>query len=176
MVTVAFFWATVTYFVIISSLPFNPLSFNKDRRAVIGSLLPQGWRFFTKNPRDHNIYIYANDRNNQWQLHSNLPNAALANYFGLRRVSRKIGLEYGLLRDKLRDASLWSKTSGHNHRAIIFADTIPVRFVRNDSNVPLLCGTFYFVEAEPLPWAWSKDYDPTLMPSQIIKVYCLCSK
>ena len=45
------FWSILLSLVAISGLPYNPLSMSLRIELGIRSVLPEGWGFFTKDPR-----------------------------------------------------------------------------------------------------------------------------
>lgn len=51
-------WGSLFLFSIIGSLGTTPIPLTKDSKFLMSSILPQGWGFFSKNPRDTAIGLY----------------------------------------------------------------------------------------------------------------------
>jgi antimicrobial peptide system SdpA family protein len=171
-ISIIVFWIGLIYCVFISSIPHNPLSLGKNYSTYIKTFFPEGWQFFTKNPRDPQILILE-EINGDWKKHSLFPNSSLNNYLGLRRGSKAIGVEYGLLCETL-SPSQWLTIANKNIFTYIKSDTTNSIKTINTNINPLLCGDYIFVEIEPCPWAWRDTQDKYSMPAKIIKLHIIC--
>lgn len=151
----------------------NPLALPLERtlKPLLVTLLPQGWAFFTKSPRDVNFFIYR-PRTSGWSSAYAGPLARPRNAFGLNRLSRAQGVEFGLLTRELKGAS-WRPCTV-SPKGCLSRYGPPVR-VRNPSPQPLLCGTYGFVEQRPVPWAWARSRGEFDMPSRSLVIEAACS-
>lgn len=46
---------------IIAALPPNPINIKSDYKLVISQIMPQGWGFFSKSPREEYLDVYSLD-------------------------------------------------------------------------------------------------------------------
>ena len=82
-------WFYIVFFIlllfialsIISVLPQNPLSLERSKAVVISQLMPQGWGFYSKDPREEYLNIYTADS----EISAQWPNMSLSNLFGVDR-------------------------------------------------------------------------------------------
>ncbi|WP_044895062.1 MULTISPECIES: SdpA family antimicrobial peptide system protein [Bacillales] len=170
-----FFGVCISYFLllgssIVSALPTNPLSFTKDHQRFIHKILPQGWGFFSKDPRDPMLNAYpleSDGENLVW------PNMHQKNWFGLRRTGRAQGIELGTLIAKIPE----SEYSQCNKDVKSCLDEIPVKFtIKNPTPNPTICGDWGITSEQPIPWAWAKAETKINMPSKVIRVSVICQK
>jgi hypothetical protein len=86
-------YAAIAIYAIHVELPPDPLSLPLEPqvRDIVQSVLPEGWNFFTRNPRESRLYALAPDRNGQWSSAMKGPNAEPANMFGGNRMARAQG-------------------------------------------------------------------------------------
>ena len=91
-----------------ATMPTNPVSIKSNYLEKAITLIPQGWAFFTRDPREAQVLIYEIGKNNALtnleQKHS-----SYKNLFGLSRKSSKIMIELQLIKNKLSD-SLYQNT------------------------------------------------------------------
>jgi antimicrobial peptide system SdpA family protein len=88
------FWAVVIFFVLFSNNSSYPI-LNHNTKKAISYLFPQGWGFFTKDPKEVTIDVYEVDNQNLKLVTIN--NFSLQNLFGFSREARYIGYELGKL-------------------------------------------------------------------------------
>lgn len=154
-----------------AALPSNVLTLPLGDKLYMESWFPQGWGFYSKNPREEAISIF--DYENE-EMSTSWPHNSKQNLYGLKRFGRAQGLEAGLVKSKVPD-DYWIKcdeepftcAAGHNESDIIT--------VNNETPFPTICGEQLIVLQEPVPWAWSKYKETVVMPSQIARVNVLCS-
>lgn len=174
-VIVCFFMVNLIFLIFISSIPFNPiqykLSFVKNK---VFTFTPQGWAFFTRNPREEQIYIYRIDNNGRLsrinQKHSNFDNI-----MGLDRKVSKISVEVQYLTSNIHKSeyteTIW------NYDENIFGK-VPSKYISviNPINNPLLCGNYLIVKQKIVPWAWWSTSRKVQMPSTVVKIQTKCIK
>lgn len=150
-----------------NNLPDNPMqAFKSD---TIMKAFPQGWTFFSKSPRDQVTLLLGTDG----QSAVSWPNNNTKNFFGISRDGRAQGIEMGLLTTQVPDSS-WFKCD-EDTSACLKQDIKPVS-VTNTTPQPTLCGTYYIVNRQPVPWAWADLVKKEEMPSKIAKVESACTK
>ncbi|NOT74878.1 MAG: SdpA family antimicrobial peptide system protein [Cyclobacteriaceae bacterium] len=171
---IAFSWVWVIGLVAASYLPHNPLSPSHRVKVIIQAFFPQGWGFFTRNPRDVEGFVYFQQDTATYLSALRIPNAAAVNLLGLRRDSRTQGAEYGLLLSQLeKDTSIWVGCKGLSHiECIKFRRDISAIKVSNNKKKPTLCGPIWIIVQEPVPWAWYQS--AAKMPLKLVKLDVEC--
>lgn len=166
-------WAAIAALAVYPSLPDGPLNLepeDKDGLPTVRLILPEGWNFFTRNPREQDILLFQKKRST-WKSAIRGPHGRPSNLFGLDRSSRSQGLEYAML---LRQISSWEECGGAIPRCL---DTVAVAdTLINPSPQATLCGAVGFARREPIPWAWSRSSDTIHMPSKVARASVRCSK
>ncbi|SOU86797.1 SdpA family antimicrobial peptide system protein [Tenacibaculum dicentrarchi] len=109
-------------------------------------ILPQGWAFFTKSPRDVRVELF--DYENHKFI--SLKNFSIENIFGIRRTSTRISNEIATLVKETSD-SIWVKSK---EGETIFNNG---EFLNKKSSFlyPRLKGKYVIINKERIPWAWS---------------------
>ena len=154
-----------------ASMPRGVLSIGQPFRTVARVVWPQGWAFFTRNPRDGFIEIYRPSEDGPWVKDDIGRNAELRYLLGWIRTPRVRNLEAGFLTGLvLTNWTLCKKSPGE---CLQESDVAPERLV-NPTSTPLLCGTIGFVKQEALPWLWRHAEAETVMHStyKVIEVKC----
>jgi antimicrobial peptide system SdpA family protein len=128
----------------------------ETKRAVnvTRDLLPEGWSFFTKSPRDAFVVAYDADGDEV----GTAPNAQPKWAFGLNRASRLGGIDVDRVIRKL-DSDAWqhcevgmSVSACRNKSAI--------RGVRVTDRTHSLCGEITLARMKPTPWAYRGTHSP----------------
>lgn len=109
MLLTAFF----IFYLAVASLPSNPLKtkniiFNS---SAIKKIFPEGWAFFTKNPKEDQIYFYQVNFGKKTVINKFLmtKNFALNNIFGIKRENRFIQTEFTKMANSI-NSNLWMTT------------------------------------------------------------------
>ncbi|WP_246062808.1 SdpA family antimicrobial peptide system protein [Paenibacillus ehimensis] len=167
---ITLFWIYIFLLAIHTALPANALtSLPLKEELKIIQWFPQGWGFYSKNPREPYFYVYevpGNKLAGQW------PNNRVDNAFGLLRFGRSQGVEAGLLTSKIPSNSL----TECKENPVECLNQLQAIEVENPSPFPTICGDVGFVYQEPIPWAWSKGGEETVMPSKLVRVKVACSQ
>jgi antimicrobial peptide system SdpA family protein len=169
-IVVASLWITAFFFVFVSALPFNAVT-PKGQNFNIKVLLPEGWGFFTRNPREPYILFFKKE-NDQWKHCLSIPNSNYKNYFGLKRNARAEGIEYSfLIKDIVPEQ--WVKLDSD-----VISDReyslLKVFEVSNRISEPHICGDILVVRREYIPWAWSATKKNIIMPSMVVRLKVKC--
>lgn len=169
-VLVSLLWLLVFLLSIVSSMPVNPVSQLIPNPNAFKSVFPQGWGFYSKNPRDDQLLVY--DLSTQRPT-VNWPNNRTENWFGIKRSGRAQGLEVGLIQASIK-SDAWTKCE--KEPSICLAESQIKVSAINTSPKPTLCNELGLALQQPVPWAWSKRKDNIVMPSKIVRVSVQCSK
>lgn len=162
---VASFWLIINVFLI--TVKGNPIEITNEVDTRVFNFIPQGWAFFTRDPREAQITIYKIENDSILKPYPQR-HSSFTNLFGLKRTSSKILTELQLLKLKTSD-SLYSNLKW-NYQANQYSKIPSEKFeYRNEIFDPILLGDFIVVYQKPVPWAWSKSIERIEMPSKIIR-------
>ncbi len=160
-----FFWLIIIYNIFISSVPI-PTNSSYIKKSTIFNITPQGWGFFTKNPREEEMFLYKINSKNEISLFTKTNNA-FEFFLGASRKNRFIGIETEALVSKL-DKNAWVKgdIKFYDFKQDIKTDTISLNFATKD-----IQGDFFIVRKQRVPWAWGRSYKKIIMPYEYTKIY-----
>lgn len=164
-------WGILFVYVALPSLPYNPIRPPRADLVKLHSIVPQGWAFFTRDPREARNLAFRR-AGEGWVSALWAPHARPANAFGLNRASRAQGVELGLLLSEVSSPGLWVGCEAQPQDCLERAQ-IAAR-VRNISPKPTLCGTIGLARQPPIPWAWLSARERIVMPSQVVKLEVAC--
>ncbi|MFF4159236.1 SdpA family antimicrobial peptide system protein [Streptomyces sp. NPDC001678] len=174
VLAVVIVWSVAVLYVAQVHVPKNVLSLpgQKQVRATVANVAPQGWAFFTKSPRDVEVLPYRQAAAGGWASLALTPHSSPHNAFGLDRASRSQGIEISLLLN-LAEKKEW-KECGENDLADCLANARPSRKVRNPSPEPTVCGRVALVQEKPVPWAWRDLVDERTTPERYLAMDVTC--
>jgi antimicrobial peptide system SdpA family protein len=154
------------------TMPDNPVKLNVNLDNNLFTFVPQGWAFFTRNPREAQIVIYKRNNMNQFE-EINQRHSSFHNFFGLNRRASKIFSELQFIKSKINDTLY--ENSQWNYQENL-RSKIPNRVinVRNQMINPILCGEYIVVYQKFVPWAWTKSLNKIQMPAKIIRLNIEC--
>jgi antimicrobial peptide system SdpA family protein len=163
-------WLIVFVYAVHAALPFNPIQLPFENEVQVRMWMPEGWAFFTKDPRGEVMFLFAN-RDGKWISALMGPNAKFSNVFGLNRASRIQGAEAGALANKFPKSAL---RDCRDSPAVCLEHIATAGSIKNASPNPSLCGEIGIVLQEPLPWAWWASGHAVVMPSRILRINVSC--
>lgn len=155
-----FSWLTFFYIIAMANND-NSTVFSFGLRKNINLLFPQGWGFFTKDPKEIMVDAYIVE-NGKLRLITEL-NTSKNNFFGLSRSNRFVGFELSLLLGHIpREA--WKNEVGEFEFCL--SDSI---FEVNSLNVELknfaLGKSFFIHQYKPIPFQWASLNQEKFRPS-----------
>ncbi len=157
-----------------SAMPFNAISLPFENKMYINFFLPQGWKFFTRNPREEDVGVYAKNSSGQW-LPMILPHSSPSNFFGIKKTSRAKSVELGVLLSLLGDSNpSWETCNSSLQNCSEHVSTVGT--TNNPSPNPRICGEILLQRKPPVPWAWSSSKKNVIMPSKIYRTNILCDQ
>ncbi|WP_394345007.1 SdpA family antimicrobial peptide system protein [Echinicola soli] len=149
----------------LSSTGFNPLTLDYRESKLVYTVIPQGWGFFTRDPREPYTLLYKRTGD---KLNLINDSGAEPRYlFGLSRSTRRQNIELGSLYLQVPD-SMWVSCPSKAWKECVPDDRV---FVSDSFKHPRLSGEYLLIRQAPVPWAWSKSYDKIKMPFEICKIY-----
>jgi len=164
-------WLLFFAYSIHASLPFNPIDLPMEKELALRIFAPQGWKFFTRNPREESISTYAKDKNGNWSPAMIGRNSSRITYFGLARTARAQGVEVGLIVASAK-ADQWVPCK---ERLDLCFEKLPtVRPAVNVTPGATVCGEIICVKQQPVPWAWGRSKDKITMPVKCLRVNVSC--
>jgi antimicrobial peptide system SdpA family protein len=168
----AAFWLSVAFYALHTLLPFNAVDLPAENDVKARLWAPQGWKFFTRNPREDWLLPFRRAHDGNWKSASLGPNGRADAYFGISRLPRAQGIEMGLLLYKLPKA-MWDEC---NTDPVVCLEHSAIKAtLRNKTPNPTLCGIVGFADQRQTPWAWqAHGVAPRFMPSRIAKFEVKC--
>jgi antimicrobial peptide system SdpA family protein len=166
-------WSTVAAYALHPALPYNPIKLPLADRFDVRLVLPEGWAFFTRSPREDRMMPFLRGADGQWAGASRTPNFQPQNFFGIDRAARAQGVEMGLLLEASRSTA---RQPCEEEPAVCLARAPVALTLRNGSPRPTLCGPVGFVFQKAVPWAWSRSNQDKkiIMPSQVLRMDVEC--
>jgi antimicrobial peptide system SdpA family protein len=161
---ILFFWIIICGLIFLSSLK-SELVMNRDVKFFISTIFPEGWGFFTKNPRDELLEVYKIE--NGKLIFFNFSNHTKKNCFGLSRSSRVIGYEASIILSSIsRDD--WKKSQTRVIKNHISDSIIQVKTDKNFHYITR--GEYLFKIFKPVPYAWAKLNQKSNNPFSVVKI------
>jgi antimicrobial peptide system SdpA family protein len=161
-------WSVVVWWALITALPHNPQSPGLAAERGTRLVLPEGWGFFTRDPREPDLILVRRGADGAWAIEP--PHASASNAFGLHRESRALPVESMRLLEHAPVA--FAPCTGSWRECLDAAAPVALR---NDVAQPLLCGDVAFLKRAPAPWAWADLMRPDDMPTDILRTRIECS-
>lgn len=163
-------WAVIFLYTAHPVLPDNAIQLPFEQGSPFPRLLPQGWSFFTLDPRSLRTYAYEKDAGVGWIAKPNTPWYG-NRFLGFSRAPKLLGVETALLVEAL-DHPDWTPCDGAAEQCLEASRAAgPVENILQD---PKLCGDIGIVKQPPVPWAWSHAQEKVVMPSQILRMSVKC--
>jgi antimicrobial peptide system SdpA family protein len=164
-------WGIVGVYAVHACMPYNPIKLPGEHALDVRILVPEGWRFFTRDPQEEGASAYQESADGSFSPIVRKPNADRSNLFGASRVGRSHGVEMGTLIEQIPDSD-WTKCTGEPAKCVEQAKVVAT--VKTGSPAPTMCGSIGVVLQKPVPWAWARSKRPVTMPSRVAKVVVQC--
>lgn len=144
----------VVYTIFLAAVPETAVEINAIQRVRLIDIAPEGWAFFTRNPKEESTTIYRWDSTKKLTKVSNIA-GAFKNCMGLNRYDRLLIKEFSALYRYVKKEN-FVKIKGSIANNISVIDTMVSCKLPNDAKYPLLSGVYVIRQAMPIPWAWAK--------------------
>jgi antimicrobial peptide system SdpA family protein len=150
-------WSVWMFIIINLFFSYIPSVFpvNDKTKEILTLLFPQGWGFFTKNPKEDNTINVYTLYKDELKLVS-IPNASFHNGFGISRKSRYIRYETAVLLTKSDSSIKWAKCIGMpkinklaQAQSINLKSNISYRYFEKGKE-------YIIIQHKIVPWAWAK--------------------
>jgi antimicrobial peptide system SdpA family protein len=167
------FWLLFGTYVVHTRMPRTALTLPGENalKPLMILFVPEGWAFFTKDPRDERYLSFVRGSDGRWAFIDRGPNAEPRNWFGLNRLARAQGPEIGVLVSRV-PAPAWQDCNIEPTQCL---DRSPVAYRgATPSPIPALCGSVGIVVQRPLPWAWFSAREEVVLPSRVARLEISC--
>ena len=156
------------YFNFLSMQRHSVIPIKSGGKNTIKFFLPQGWGFFTRNPREDKYVLYQVSKNNTLELVT-FKSTSSQNLFGLSRKGNRINIEALRIKSLLPNPNKWLNSTRDLHR--LNFDSIsfnPINYnpKQFDEKKIIQPGKYVFKKYSITPWNWVKhpnNYDNEYM-------------
>jgi antimicrobial peptide system SdpA family protein len=162
--------AALSAYAVQSARPYNAVQLPFARKIAMVLVLPQGWKFFTRDARESQQTMQVRVREGRWADASGGPNAEPAHLFGASREGRAQAIEISELLAAAGHVTFAPCTGAVT--SCLEAAT-PAARVQNVSARPSLCGSIGVVHRAPIPWAWARG-GAKEMPTTVVRLEVSC--
>ena len=154
-------WAVPISYALRFSLPYNASSLSRTATPPLLIFVPEGWGFFTRDPREENMFTYYKNGSGAWMLTSRWS-------FGFGRHGRIVAREAAMLASGIAADA----TDCRDDHISCLNDVDVAAEIGAVFDNSRLCGDVGFVWQEPVPWAWARDN--VVMPARVVRVTVQC--
>lgn len=159
-------WSTLAAYALHSAFPYNPISFPAEGSIQLQRWFPEGWGFFTRDPRLSDPQAYRLEEAGRWEA---VDFRTGPSFLGFNRSARAHGFEMNMLLQQVSSTG-WAECNEEPTACIVKEK---VQQVLMDTAVsPMVCGNVALVIQEPIPWAWRAS--SVVMPSKILRLDVRC--
>lgn len=157
---------------VLACLPSTPIDTSFIRSPLRQTLFPQGWGFFSRNPRAERIVAFQPnlDLDGVWTPLPARPSLLEAR-LGFDRSHRAGNRQLGMILEEL-DRKDWRACQSRIDACLQVAEYSAV--IQNDTSKPVVCGPIGLVKQDPIPFAWAEFRDEVKMPILAAKVFVQC--
>ncbi len=147
-------WTSLAALLWLSAVESSPLRPPLASRLRALAIMPEGWAFFTRDPREPQIRLFA--RSGERWAEVAWQNAALTNGLGLTRNGRL--LQFAVVELVRRVPALhWVPCTGHPAGCRGQGPPLVLPLGATPAEELLRDGEFLIYVAPPTPWAWSRS-------------------
>ena len=165
------FWLAVFVYTVHPALPANAIELPFEEKDPMGHLLPQGWAFFTRDPRTMDLSAVVRDSDGTWRAAASGRN--WPHFLNFSRSWKLPGVEIGVVLSELTEPQ-WQKCE--ELPSVCLEKATSSGAVANKLSTRTLCGDVGIVRQEPVPWAWRESMDQTVMPSEVLRLQVNCNE
>jgi antimicrobial peptide system SdpA family protein len=170
MVALVLLGVTIVLYVLRGALPVTPFSTPGNLQTDYARVFaPQGWAFFTYNPRAPHLTVLGRDATGAWSVLTPGRLAVPADLMGLDRIRQAQDTDVRRLLPQVPD-NAW--VACEREAVDCLSELGPGPAVTNVSPRRDVCGDIGLIMQEVVPWAWREF--PTIMPSKVVRVTVTC--
>jgi antimicrobial peptide system SdpA family protein len=157
-------WLTLGVIVFLASFKAQIILDNKIQKQI-NYIFPEGWGFFTKNPRDLLMDVYRIEDHGITRV--DMSNHSWSNKFGLSRKVRVIGYESSIIIAEIPNY-FWKEGTLNNAFIHVKDSTLTVKSPKHFNH--LTNGEYLFKIYKQIPYAWAKKGQEQYTPSKFAKI------
>lgn len=121
--------------------------------SVVAELLPQGWAFFTRDPREPYVSLYQ-QQEQKWEQFNSTTVAGSEHLFGLDRSARTENYEIDVITSAIPPEE-WAGCEEEPITYCLPESPVPSMSVQAHGEGLRFCGVIAVTTQEPVPWAWA---------------------
>ena len=145
------------YLNFVGTLSQNVVPVSAEEKKVIRFFFPQGWGFFTRNPREAKYKLYQLD-NNKARL-VNFKITSPKNIFGCSRKGNRISIELIRIQSQLPKVEEWEESQLDVDAFAVQQDSFHSVGIDAEDILYIQPGKFIIQEYQITPWNWLKYPD-----------------
>lgn len=145
------FWIFGFYTLGISHISYAEV-YSYSVKKNLNMMLPQGWGFFTKNPREVYFELFKLSNNGSEPIEIFTKNSSWKNGFGLSKDNRYIGFEISTL-VKYVPHEAWKNAKGSFNEAKM--DSTYTLEVKENFKMLEEDTDYVIIQRKPIPYAWA---------------------
>jgi len=162
-------WSSIIFYLAGVYAQENPFWKLQSHRAEMIRVSPQGWAFFTRDPREPVDRVYIREENG-WVFDERFYAGSRSSSDAFKR-NRLVHVELGHALARVR-SSQWVKCKDDLYTCLHEVDIERVQ-VTNRTNMQSVCGEFLIERQPPFPWAWASTSE-VYMPSKLLHAVVQC--
>lgn len=164
--------AVLVIYAVHGSMSRNALRLPFENRVDTVVFAPEGWGFFTRDPREPLFLVFGQRDDGTWsQLFGE--KTELRTTFAFSRYVRSLYVEAGMISTHVRPTD-WQQCSTEPSLCL-GGLTGDVKSISSETPSPVICGNVALVQQERLPWAWAKSVSQRTMPSKTVRFNVKCT-
>jgi antimicrobial peptide system SdpA family protein len=152
------------------AIPYNALRLPGERSVHAEAFLPEGWKFFTRDPQEEAAYVVERTGDG-WVPIGYAKTGAPENVFGASRSGRALYVELGRLLESV-PKDRWQPCA--ERPSVCLERTHDAMHIKSQAQAPQLCGKHGVVQQKPVPWAWRRAAPAPAMPSSVLLLEVEC--
>jgi antimicrobial peptide system SdpA family protein len=164
-------WGVLVLGILAAVPDHSPVKPSSAVRLVQLAVIPQGWSFFTRNPREPYDIVYRPEKGRLAPV--TFANTSRRSGFGTSRAARAAHAEVMRLTAPVLGTS-WEPCQEDPAHCAARYPRAPLP-VTNWSTTRLVCGTVAVVRQPPVPWAWRESRARTHMDSKVVLLEVDCT-
>ncbi len=142
------------YFNFIGTLSQNVVPVTAEGKNVIKFFFPQGWGFFTKNPRDAKYKLYKLEGDSPQLVNYKITSPK--NLFGASRKGNRVCIEMIRLQNLLPKAPQWEASTVDIDEYDYSQKDFEILDINNEEYFYIKSGKYIIKEYFITPWNWLK--------------------
>ena len=146
------------YFNFISTLSQNVIPVSAEEKNVIKFFFPQGWGFFTKDPREDKYKLYKLIAGNSPKL-INYKITSIENLLGLSRKGNRICIEMIRIQNQLPKATEWIESKLDIDQYDFSQQEFKLIDINEEDYYYINPGKYLIKQYQITPWNWLKYPD-----------------